>query len=55
MRAKHGIELTPDQVERELNQAIKAVRDVLVKKGYTELANASDEKIRQIIHEALDG
>ena len=50
VRKDEGVELTPDQAEMHLNNALINIRKEMIKRGYD--MEYSDDELRQLIGEA---
>lgn len=51
VRDGHGIELTPAQVQIELDNAYATIRREMVRAGHSEFAGMSDEEIYKMLKE----
>ena len=53
VREKHGVEITPDEAERELNAAMRTIRTKMVEAGHPEFAAMALAEVRDAVRESL--
>ena len=53
VRRRHGIELTPDEVEASLSESIRTSRRRMVEMGDTEFSTMTDEEVYRWMREAI--